>query len=161
VEKKEPITPKGYERLVAEIRHIKTVERPANIKAIEEARLQGDLSENADYQYAKNHQGLIAARLNNCESILARAEVIDPSKFSGPEIVFGAQVRLADIDSGEEVTYRILGSYEADVKKGIISVESPIGKALIGRSEGDEVKVKTPKGDKEFEILSVSYANDL
>ncbi|TVQ76630.1 MAG: transcription elongation factor GreA [Bradymonadales bacterium] len=156
-DRKEPMTPQGHEKLVKELEHLKFVERPANIKAIEEARALGDLSENAEYQYAKDEQGMIAGKLARCEDLLARAEIIDPTKFEGPQIVFGASVKVADQESGEELTYRLLGSYEADVKLGSISIESPIGKALIGRSEGDEVRVRTPKGERNFVILEVSY----
>lgn len=152
-----PITPAGYEKLKAEIEHIKTVERPANIKAIEEARAHGDLSENAEYHAAKDEQGHINGRLAKYEDLMARAEVIDSKKYEGDDIVFGAKVSLVDVETEEEVTYQLVGTYEADLSKGTISIESPIAQALIGRREGDEVKVKTPKGLREFEIVGVSY----
>lgn len=152
-----PITPAGYEKLIKEIENIKHVDRPRNIKAIEEARGHGDLSENADYDAAKNEQGLIEARLKLAEDRLARAEVIDPKALSGTQIMFGAIVSLVDSDTGDELTYQVLGPYEADVKKRIISLESPIGKALIGKNEGDEVVVQTPNGPREFGILKVVY----
>lgn len=155
--KREPMTPEGHERLQKEIDHIKHVERPANIKAIEEARSHGDLSENADYDAAKNEQGLIAGKLAALEDLLARAEVIDPKTLSGKNIMFGATVTLSDTDTGEEVTYRVLGGYEANPKKNIISVESPIGKALIGKMEGDEVSVQAPGGARQFVIEQVVY----
>lgn len=156
-EKREPMTPEGHKKLVQELDHLKFVERPANIKAIDEARQLGDLSENAEYHAAKEEQGILAAKIAKLEDYVARAEIIDPKKFTGPEIVFGATVQLADADTGDEVSYRLLGTYEADIKKGSISVESPIGRSLIGRKEGDEVRVKTPKGEKLFEIVSVKY----
>ncbi len=151
------MTPKGYERLLKEIEVIKTVERPKNVLAIEEARGHGDLSENGDYDAAKNEQGLIAARLALAEDKLARAEVIDPKTLSGPTVMFGASVTLEDLDTGEEVRYMLVGSFEADPKKNLISIESPIGKALIGKSEGDEVTVKTPNGSRNFGIQAVEY----
>lgn len=152
-----PVTPAGYAKLQKEIEHIKSVERPRNIKALEEARAHGDLSENADYDAAKNEQGLIEARLNQAEDRLARAEVIDPKSFTGPQIMFGATVHLEDLESGDEVTYQILGPYEADIKQKIISLESPIGKALIGKAEGDEVVVHTPNGPRQFGVHKVEY----
>ncbi|MGA0163541.1 MAG: transcription elongation factor GreA [Bdellovibrionota bacterium] len=156
-QKREPITREGYEKLVKEIDRIKHVERPANIKAIEEARSHGDLSENAEYEAAKNEQGLIESRLARCEDLLARAEVIDPGAYDGDDIVFGASVELVDMESDEKLSYRLVGTYEADIKAGSISIESPVGKALVGRRVGDEVKVKTPKGERELAIVSVKY----
>ncbi len=154
---REAMTPDGYQRLIKEIEHIKSVERPANIKAIEEARGHGDLSENADYDAAKQAQGLIQARLQLLEDKFARAEVIDPSTLTGPSIMFGAKVYLEDLDSNENIIYTILGSYEADPKKGIISLDSPIGKTLIGKEEGDEVVVRTPNGPRTFGVQKVEY----
>lgn len=151
------MTPVGFERLQKEIDHIKHIDRPANIKAIEEARSHGDLSENADYDAAKNEQGLIQGRLKSLEDMLARAEVIDPKSLSGKNIMFGATVTLSDTDTGDEVTYKILGGYEADPKKNIISIDSPIGKALIGKAEGDEVSVQAPGGARQFIIEQVLY----
>lgn len=156
-EKTEPLTPAGYEQLKKEIEHIKNVERPENIKAIEEARAHGDLSENAEYHAAKDEQGLIAARLGKLEGTLSRAEVIDSSNHKGSEIVFGAKVKLVDLENDEELSYQIIGTYEADIKKGTISIESPIAKGLIGKKEGDEVTIRTPKGPRDFGILSVTY----
>lgn len=154
---REPMTPQGYQRLLKEIEHIKSVEKPDNIRAIEEARGHGDLSENADYDAAKQAQGLINARLKLLEDKLARAEVIDPKTLSGNSVTFGATVLLVDLDTNDEVTYRILGAYEADAKAGIISLDSPIGKSLIGKQEGDEVIVRTPNGARTFGIQKVEY----
>lgn len=156
-QKREPITREGYEKLVKEIERIKHVERPANIKAIEEARSHGDLSENAEYEAAKNEQGLIESRLARCEDLLARAEVIDPKAYDSDDVVFGASVELVDMESDEKLSYRLVGTYEADIKSGSISIESPVGRALVGRRVGDEVKVKTPKGERELAIVSVKY----
>jgi len=155
--KREPITPKGYDRLVKEIEHIKHHERPANIKAIEEARGHGDLSENADYDAAKQEQGLIQARLLAAEDRLARAEVVDPKTLSGSTVMFGATVVLVDTETDDELKYQLVSSYEADAKSGLISIESPIGKALIGKEEGDEVVVQTPSGHRNFAIIKVSF----
>lgn len=155
--KREPITPKGYERLMKDIEHIKHIERPANIKAIEEARGHGDLSENADYDAAKQEQGLIQARLLQAEDRLARAEVIDPKSLSGSVVMFGATVTIVDTENDEEFRYQLVSSYEADVKLNLISIESPIGKALIGKEEGDEVAVQTPNGSRSFAITKVEY----
>ena len=154
---REPMTPEGYEKLQREIEQIKSVERPRNIKAIEEARAHGDLSENADYDAAKNEQGLIQARLKLAEDKLSRAEVIDPKTLSGRTVMFGATVTLIDVETEDKVTYKLVGSHEADLKHKSISIESPIGKSLIGKSEGDEVAVKTPGGSREFSIQSVVY----
>lgn len=155
--KREPMTAEGYARLVKEIEHIKQVERPNNIRAIEEARSHGDLSENADYDAAKNEQGFIAARLGSAEDLLGRAEIIDLKTLTGPTVMFGATVTMADSETGDELKYKLLGSYEADAKKNIISIESPIGKALIGKQEGDDVVVQTPGGAREFVIQNVEY----
>lgn len=154
---REPLTPEGHQRLLKEIEHIKSVERPANIKAIEEARAHGDLSENADYDAAKQEQGMINARLTLLEDKLARAEVIDPKKLSGETVTFGATVHLIDTQTDEKCVYRLLGSFEADVKTNTISIESPIGKALIGKTDGDEVVVNTPGGVREFFIQKVEF----
>jgi transcription elongation factor GreA len=155
--RREPITPEGHARLTKEIEHIKFVERPANIKAIEEARSHGDLSENAEYSAAREEQGLIAARLAKYEDLLARAEVIDPKAYKGQDIVFGATVDLVDIETDDEHRYQIVGTYEADPSKGRISVDSPIAKSLIGKSEGEEVRVRTPRGERNLAITKVRY----
>jgi len=156
-EAREPITPRGYEKLQKELDQLKNVDRPANIKAIEEARAHGDLSENAEYHAARDEQGMIAAKIAKFEDIFARAEVIDSKNYDGTDIVFGACVELVDQETDEKLKYQIVGTYEADLKAGTISVESPIAKALIGRTEGDEVRVKTPKGFRELVITSVKY----
>ncbi len=152
-----PMTPEGFEKLKKEIENIKNFERPANIKAIDEARQNGDLSENADYDAAKNEQGLIDARLKRAEDAVARAEVIDPTSLTGPDIKFGATVTIEDLDSEEHITYKIVGLLEADIKKNTISLESPIAKSLIGKEEGDEVTVRVPGGSRKFGIVRVEY----
>jgi len=151
------MTPKGYERLIKEIEQFKHVDRPANIKAIEEARGHGDLSENADYDSAKQEQGLIQARLLMAEDRLARAEIIDPKTLSGTAVMFGAHVTIVDTESEDEFHYQLTSSYEADVKLNLISIESPIGKALIGKEEGDEALVQAPNGSRTFAITKVEY----
>ena len=140
-----------------EIKHLKSVERPRIIKAIEEARSHGDLSENAEYHAAKEQQGWTEARVAELEDKISRADVIDISKLSGKTVMFGARVTLVDEESDEESTYQIVGEFEADVKKGKISVTSPIARAIIGKSVGDSVEVATPGGGKSYEILKVKW----
>jgi transcription elongation factor GreA len=153
-----PMTPEGHEKLRSELSQLKTVERAKNIKDIEEARAHGDLSENAEYHAAKEKQGLIGSRILYLENIVGLAEVIDPKKIKVKDkIVFGASVKLYDIDGEEEVTYKIVGDDESDAKQKRVGISSPIARAMIGRAIGDEVTVKTPKGNKEFEVLSVEY----
>lgn len=154
---KSPMTPGGNRRLKERLKHLKSVERPKSIEAIEIARGHGDLSENAEYDAAKQHQGLLNAEIKHIENQLATAEIIDPSTMSGDKVVFGATVKIEEVDSGEERCYQIVGMAEADIKLGKISIESPIARALIGKESGDVVKVKTPGGLKEFEILEVEY----
>jgi transcription elongation factor GreA len=154
---KVPMTPRGQQLLKDELKRLKDVERPANVKAIEEARGHGDLSENADYSAAKERQSFIAGRIIDLESKLALAEVIDPSKLSGKKVVFGATVTLEDVESGDQVTYAIVGEDEADIKAGRISIGAPLARALIGREAGDTVTVPAPKGRREYEILSVRF----
>jgi len=154
---REPMTPEGHARLVKELDYLKHTVRPNNIKAIDEARSHGDLKENAEYHAAKDEQGLIAGRIAKAEDLLARAEVIDPKAYKGSDIVFGATVDLVDEETDEKFTYQIVGTFEADVTKGKISIESPIGKSLIGKSEGDEAKVRTPKGERNLAIVKVQY----
>lgn len=151
------MTPEGHARLVKELDYLKHTVRPNNIKAIDEARSHGDLKENAEYHAAKDEQGLIAGRIAKAEDLLARAEVIDPKAYKGSDIVFGATVDLVDEETDEKFTYQIVGTFEADVTKGKISIESPIGKSLIGKSEGDEAKVRTPKGERNLAIVKVQY----
>lgn len=154
---KYPMTPAGLKKLEAELKKLKEVDRPANVKAIEEARALGDLSENAEYKYAKEQQSLIAGRLEYIEDRISRAEVIDPSKLSGEMVVFGAKVTLENLDTGDIVTYRIVGEDEADTNKGRISVTSPMARGLIRHQIGDEVTVRSPKGPRAFEITDVEF----
>ena len=150
-----PMTPRGQTRLKDELKRLKEVERPAVIRAIEEARAHGDLSENAEYSAAKERQSFIEGRIRELEAKLAMANVIDPSRLTGEKVVFGATVTLSDGD--EETTYTIVGEDEADIKAGLISITAPVARAIIGREVGDSVKVKTPKGMREFEIVKVSF----
>ena len=152
-----PMTSKGYQNLVEELKRLKSVERPKNIREIEEARDHGDLSENAEFHAAKDRQSLLDVQIRDMEDKIARAQVIDVSKLSGDRVVFGATVSLADGDTGDKVIYQIVGDHEAEPKNGKISVSSPIARALIGKSEGDEVQVRTPTGVRTFEILKVEY----
>jgi transcription elongation factor GreA len=152
-----PMTAGGYQRLEAELKNLKTVERPAVIRAITEAREHGDLSENAEYHAAKERQGWIETRILELEDKLRRAEVIDVSKLSGDRVKFGATVVLADEDTGEESTYQIVGADEADIKSGLLSITAPLARALVGKAEGDNVEVATPSGAKAYEIVSVAF----
>jgi len=154
---KVPMTATGYKQIDEEIRHLKTVERPAVIRAIEEARAHGDLSENAEYHAAKEKQGFIEGRVMELEDLISRADVIDPAKLSGKTVKFSATVTLVDEDTEEESKYQIVGDLEADVKSGKISVSSPIARALIGKSVGDTVEVSTPGGGRSYEIIDVKY----
>ena len=154
---KVPMTEEGYAALEAEIKHRKTVERPRIIKAIEEARAHGDLSENAEYHAAKEAQGMNEARVAELEDKFSRADVIDVSKLSGDTVKFGATVKIVDEDTDEEQSYQIVGEFEADVKAGKIAINSPIARALIGKTSGDVVEVVTPRGHKSYEILGVKY----
>jgi transcription elongation factor GreA len=151
------MTPEGLARLEDELRKLKNDERPAVIRAIAEAREHGDLSENAEYHAARERQGFIEGRLAELEDIISRAEVIDASKLSGDVVRFGATVMLAELDTDEESSYRIVGSHEADIAQGRISVTSPLGRALIGKTLGDTVEVSTPRGAKAYEVVKVSY----
>ena len=155
---KVPMTAEGHTAMVDEIKHLKSVERPRIIKAIEEARSHGDLSENAEYHAAKEQQGWVEARVAELEDKLSRADIIDITKLSGDTVKFGAKVTLVDEDSEEESAYQIVGEFEADVKKGKISVSSPIARAIIGKRKGDSVEVSTPGGGKSYEILKVRYS---
>jgi transcription elongation factor GreA len=152
-----PITSTGYVRLEEEVKNLKTIERPSVIKAIAEARAHGDLSENAEYAAAREKQSFIEGRIIELEDKIARAEIINVANLSGPRIVFGATVALVDEESEEEVTYQIVGEYEADLDSGRISVTAPIARALIGKQEGDTAEVHTPRGPRYYEILSVKY----
>lgn len=155
---KTPITKFGEQLLRDELHHLKHVERPAVINAISEARAQGDLSENADYDAAKERQGFVEGRIMELESKLSNAQIIDPSKVDGEgRVVFGATVLLEDLDSGNEVRYQIVGDDEADIKAAKISISSPIARALIGKSAGDVAQVQAPSGVREYEIMDVLY----
>jgi len=156
-DQKIPMTPRGAQRLKDELKKRKEVDRYAIVKAIEEARGHGDLSENADYSAAKEAQSFNEGRIKELEGTLALANVIDPATLSGDKVVFGATVKLADTDTGEEVVYSIVGESEADIKKGLISVTAPVARAAIGREVGDTVQVRTPKGQREYEILEVLF----
>jgi transcription elongation factor GreA len=151
------MTAEGYQALDAELKRLKTQERPSVIAAIAEARTHGDLSENAEYHAAKERQAFIETRVAEIEDKIARAQVIDVSKLSGRQVKFGATVTLADEDTGGKVKYKIVGEDESDVKAGKISITSPIARALIGKEEGDVVEVMAPGGAKSYEILKVKY----
>jgi transcription elongation factor GreA len=151
-----PMTRAGFVALDEELKHLKSVERPAIIRAISEAREHGDLSENAEYHSAREKQSFIEGRIKELEGLLSLAEVIDPSKLSGA-IKFGATVTIVDEDSDEEKTYQIVGETEADIEAGKLNIRSPIARALIGKDEGDSVEVKTPGGQRSYEILSIRY----
>ena len=153
-----PITAKGAVRLRAELEELKSVKRPAVINAIAEARAHGDLKENAEYHAAREQQGFIEGRIKHLESELSHAQVIDVATLTaGDRVVFGATVELADVDSGEERRYQIVGDLEADIKQGLIAISSPVARALIGKHEGDSVSIEAPGGTREYEILSVRY----
>ncbi len=151
-----PMTRAGHTALDAELRTLKSVERPAVIKAIAEAREHGDLSENAEYHAARERQSFVEGRIKELESILSLAEVIDPTRLSGA-VKFGATVTLVDEDSDEEKTFQIVGEAEADIERGLLNIRSPLARALIGKDEGDSVEVRTPGGEKGYEIVSVRY----
>ncbi len=153
-----PMTAGGLQQLQDELKHLKNVERHAVIKAISEAREHGDLSENAEYHAARERQGFIEGRIKELEGKIARAEVIDVSKLSGKDVKFGATVTIIDDETEEKITYQIVGVDEADIKKGLLSISSPLARALIGKSVGDSCEITTPgKGQKSYEILEVTY----
>ena len=154
---KVPMTMEGFLRLEAELKHLKTVERPAVIHAIAEARDHGDLSENAEYHAARERQSFIEGRVVELEDKIARAEVIDVSKLSGRQVTFGATVTIADEDTEEELTYQIVGQDEADIQSGRLSIVAPLARALIGKSVGDSAEVATPGGAKSYEIVRVRF----
>ena len=154
-----PITRVGYEKLREELKRMKTADRRAVAHEIEIARGHGDLRENADYDAAKEKQGILEANIRDLEDKLARAEVIDSSILSGNRIVFGAQVHVLDVENDEEQTFRIVGELEADVKNGRLSVTSPLARALIGKAVDDAVQVRTPGGVREYEILDVTFTD--
>ena len=151
-----PMTRGGFTALDAELKQLKSVERPAVIRAIAEAREHGDLSENAEYHAAREKQSFIEGRVKELEALLSLAEVIDPTKLSGT-VKFGATVTLADEDSGEEKSYQIVGESEADIENGLLNIRSPLARALIGKDVGDSVEVKTPGGQRSYEVLSIRF----
>ena len=151
-----PLTKPGFDKLDAELKQLKSVERPAIIRAISEAREHGDLSENAEYHSAKEKQSFIEGRVKELEGIISLANVIDLTRLSGT-IKFGANVKLVDEDTDAEQTYQIVGEYEANIEKGLLNIKSPLARALIGKDEGDSVEVRTPGGVRSYEILSISY----
>ncbi len=152
-----PMTPDGLKKLQEELKRFKSVERPKNVAEIEHARGLGDLAENAEYHSAKERQALIARKIAELENKIVQAHVIDPASLNHQKVVFGATVKLSDVDSGEEVTYQIVGADESNVKEGKISVESPIAKSLIGKEVGVSVRVVTPRGSREFELLEIRF----
>ena len=153
-----PITKRGAEKLREELQRLKTVDRPGVINSIAEARAQGDISENAEYEAANDRQGFIEGRIQDIEGKLSAAQIIDPSQLdAGGKVVFGSTVELEDEHSGESVKYQIVGEDEADLKLGLINVSSPIARALIGKEEGDTAEVQAPGGVKRYEIVAVSY----
>ena len=151
------MTEQGYATMLEDVKFMKSVERPRIIKAIEEARAHGDLSENAEYHAAKEAQGWNETKVQELEDRLSRAEVIDPTKLSGEVVMFGAKLTLIDEDTEAEVKYQIVGDFEADVKQGRISISSPIARALIGKKKGDSIEVNTPGGGKSYEIVKVQW----
>ncbi|WP_269496003.1 transcription elongation factor GreA [Castellaniella sp. S9] len=153
-----PLTARGAERLQAELHRLKTVDRPEVINAIAEARAQGDLSENAEYDAARERQGFIEGRIQELEGTLSNAQIINPADLDvAGQAVFGATVEIEDLESGERLRYQIVGDLEADIRANMISVSSPVARALIGKSEGDVVEVRAPAGVREYEVCSVSY----
>jgi transcription elongation factor GreA len=151
-----PLTRAGFDKLDAELKHLKSVERPAIIRAISEAREHGDLSENAEYHSAKEKQSFIEGRVKELEGVISLADVIDVSRLSGT-VKFGATVKLVDEDTDEEKTYQIVGEYEANIENGKLNMKSPLARALIGKDEGDSVEVRTPGGVRGYEILSINF----
>ncbi len=150
-----PITRRGYESLKSELAQLKSVERPRNIQAIEEARAHGDLSENAEFDAAKERQSFLEGRINELEYKLANADIIDPGKISKDKAVFGATVVLENIDTGEEVQYQLVGPEESSIEEGRISVSSPLGAAIIGKQLGDEIVIQAPGGKRTYELIDI------
>lgn len=154
-----PITAKGAQRLRAELEELKSVKRPAVIAAIAEARAHGDLKENAEYHAAREQQSFIEGRIKQLEGELSNAQVIDPATLdAGDKVVFGASVVLADVETDEEKRYQIVGDLEADIKSGLVAISSPVARAMIGKHEGDTITIEAPAGQRDYEIVSVSYA---
>lgn len=153
-----PLTSKGAKKLREELHQLKHVERPAVIEAIAEARAQGDLSENAEYDAARERQGFVEARIAELEGTISNAQIIDPADVEADgRVVFGATVEIEDLESGDKVVYQVVGDLEADIRHNLISVSSPVARALIGKSEGDVVEVKAPSGIREYEIVRITY----
>ncbi len=153
----QPITPEGFERLSLELKHLKNTERYAIARSIEEARAHGDLKENAEYHAAKDRQGMVEARITQLEGVLGEARIIDPSRQPSGKVAFGARVTVVDLVTEVEASYRIVGEYEIDPDQGLISMKSPIARALMGRELGDDITFTTPKGEREIEITDISY----
>ena len=154
---KEPITVKGLENLKTELEDLKNVQRPKVVEAIAEARSHGDLKENAEYHAAREQQGFVEGRIKDIKLKLSNAEIVDPKKISSDKVVFSAKVELYDFEKESDITYTIVGDDEADIKFGLISINSPIARSMIGKKEGDVVSAETPSGEKEFEILKILY----
>ena len=154
---KVPMTEAGYKNLQDELKKLVNKERPAIIAAITEARGHGDLSENAEYQYAKEQQNLIESKISELENTIVQAEIIDISKLSGKEIMFGATVKIKDNETGEQSTYQIVGEYESDIENKKISINSPMARGLIGKSKNDVVEINSPKGIKFYTVISVKF----
>ena len=152
-----PMTPAGQKKLRDELKRLREVERPKNVQDIEIARAHGDLKENAEYSAAKERQSFIEGRMREIEGTIALSEVIDPGKLSGTRVVFGATVRLADTESGDETVYSIVGDHEGDIKEGRISISAPLARALIGREQGDTVTLRTAKGSREYQIQQIQF----
>ena len=153
-----PLTTRGAQRLREELDDLKSTKRPAVIAAIAEARAHGDLKENAEYHAAREQQGFIEGRIQELEYVLSHAQLIDVVALNaGSRVVFGATVEIADCDSGEETTYQIVGDLEADIKKGLISISSPVARAMIGKHEGDTITIQAPGGEREYDIVAVRY----
>jgi transcription elongation factor GreA len=152
-----PMTPRGLRLLREELKHLREIERPKNVQDIEEARAHGDLRENAEFAAAKERQAFIEGRSRELDGMIALAEVIDPAKLSGTRVVFGATVKLADTESGDETTYTIVGDHEGDIKQNRIAVSAPLARAMIGREQGDTVLLRNAKGSREYQIVSVKF----
>jgi transcription elongation factor GreA len=152
-----PMTPRGLRLLREELKHLREVERPKNVQDIEEARAHGDLRENAEFAAAKERQAFIEGRSRELDGMIALSEVIDPAKLSGTRVVFGATVKLADTESGDETVYTIVGDHEGDIKQNRISISAPLARAMIGREEGDNVVLRNAKGSREYQIVSVKF----
>ena len=150
-----PITQEGFDALQNELRHLKAVDRPANIKAIEEARAHGDLSENAEFEAAKDRQGFIEARIGEIGYKIANADIVDLSKLSKEKVIFGSRVLLENVDTSEEIEYQLIGPEESDVEKNRISIASPLGRAILGKKPGDEINFNAPGGKKCYELIEI------